>query len=155
LLEVWLMQPRIGYVCGPLTDLPKDQQDEVKAFYVQIGDLFGRLTDRRAFVPHEHYDPVRHAHFTPREVYEAECRQVCQCTSVLVIAAIAPSWGGGMEAMMAQHSEVPVILLWPNGTGLSRLLRGVPAIRETLRYDSPAQALALLEEALKRVLDLR
>ncbi len=61
-------QTKTAYVCGPLTELPPETQAQVKTFYERIGDLHGELFGRRAFVPHEYYDPIKHAHFTPQDV---------------------------------------------------------------------------------------
>ena len=107
--------PNSAYICGPLTELPISQQVAVKGFYSRIADAIGRSFGIRAFVPHEHFDPIKHADFLDREVDKAERDQVCNKTSVLVVVAIAPSWGGGIEVEMANHSEVPVILIFPHG----------------------------------------
>jgi len=71
-----------------------------KVFWVvanDIGDLFKQLIGVRAFVPHEHFDPVKQSQFSPREVDKAEREQVSCKTSLLIIVVIAPSWGGGIE----------------------------------------------------------
>lgn len=76
-----------------------------------MADVVEDVTGVRAFVPHEHFDPIRHTKFTPREVDEVERERVCKRTSILVVAAIAPSWGGGIEVEMANRSGVPVLIL--------------------------------------------
>ncbi|MBI4101337.1 MAG: hypothetical protein HY443_00025 [Candidatus Nealsonbacteria bacterium] len=140
------------YVCGPLTELSAEEQARAKAFYVQLADVCQETTGVRAFVPHEHYDPVLHANFTPSQVDEAERRQVCEGSSLLLVVALAPSWGGGIEVEMANRSGVPVIVLCEqeklDQRRISRLLRGNPAVRKIISYRDPAEALEKLRSEL-------
>lgn len=146
---------KIVYVCGPLTELSDEQIEEAKRFYEQIADLCKEVTDKRAFVPHEHYDPVKHASFSPQEVDEAERHQVCECTSFLiVVTSFGPSWGGGIEVEMANKSEVPMIIMGRCGKKISRLLLGNPAAWEVVRYETEKEALALLRPILEKTLSL-
>lgn len=142
-----------AYVCGPLTELSSEEQILVKLFFEQVADMCGTALGRRAFVPHEHYDPVKHANFTPQDVDAAERAQVCEHTSVLIVVAIAPSWGGGIEVEMAHRSHVPVIILCERKKfeqrKISRLLRGNPAVREIIAYDSTEDALKQLRTKLQ------
>lgn len=55
---------KVPYVCGPLTELLPDEQKSVKLFYQHIADVCEKAIGTRAFVPHEHYDPIKHASFT-------------------------------------------------------------------------------------------
>ena len=136
---------KVPYVCGPLTELPPPIMDEVKRLYSRIGDLCQRVNGARAFVPHEHYDPILHADFTPTQVDAAERNQVCNNTTLLIVMAIAPSWGGGIEVEMAHRSRMPVIVLFPKGKKVSRLLRGNPAVAEVIEYENEEDALQKLE----------
>jgi len=84
-------------------------------------------------------------------VDKAERRQVCELTSLLIVVAIAPSWGG-IEVEMAQRSGVPAVILIPAGKKVSRLLRGNPAAVKELEYETFDQALTLLRHTLSDVL---
>ncbi len=147
------MTQKIVYVCGPLTELAPDQMQIVKGFYTRIGDLCEQFTGSRGFVPHEFYDPVTAPQFTPEQVDAAERQQVCEKTSLMIVCVIAPSWGGGIEVEMANRSGVPVVLLCEreklHTRKISRLLRGNPAVRCTIGYDSHEQALFNLQEFLR------
>ncbi len=134
------------YVCGPLTELPVESQKLVKDFYSRIADACEEIMGIRAFVPHEHYDPVKYPHFTPAEIDRAEREQVCEKTSLLIVVAIAPSWGGGIEVEMAYRSSVPVLILCEQGRKISRLLRGNPAVVGIIYYNS-------LDDSLNRLKD--
>jgi hypothetical protein len=146
------MFQKIAYVCGPLTELKTEEKTRVKSFYQRIGDACGEITGLRAFVPHEHFDPIKHAHFTPQQVDETERNQVCNKTSVLIVVAIAPSWGGGIEVEMANQNNVPVILLCEReklqARQISRLLRGNPAAKVIIEYDTEDEAILELKKAI-------
>lgn len=147
---------KVPYVCGPLTELPVEMQKLVKSFYSKIADLTEKITGIRGFVPHEHYDPIKHANYEPQEVDVAERHQVCNCTSCLIIVAIAPSWGGGIEVEMANNYGVPAIILCEAEKlaqrKISRLLRGNPAIKAIIAYNSEEEALDLLAKELAIIL---
>ena len=146
---------KIPYVCGPLTELSVDKQKSVKLFYQHIADVCEKAIGRRAFVPHEHYDPIKHASFTPQDVDKAERHQVCNLTSILIVVTVAPSWGGGIEVEMARENNVPVILLCEKekleNRKISRLLRGNPAVKSIISYESEVDALKLLQTRIKNV----
>jgi len=139
---------KVPYVCGPLTELPVEGQRAVKELYCKIADVCQSSLGVRAFVPHEHYDPVANADFTPWQVDEAERRQVCERTSVLIVIALAPSWGGGIEVEMANRSGVAAVVYHPAEKKVSRLLRGNPAVLGTYAYKDEDQMLCFLEQQL-------
>lgn len=124
------------YICGPLTELTLGERPVAQAFYTQLADICAEVLGVRGWVPHEHYDPLAHKDFTPEQVYEAEHNIVCHQTSLLVVCAIGPSWGGGMEVAWAEQHRVPGVLLC-HATNLrvgkiSRLLRGSPIFHRQL-----------------------
>ncbi|SRR5258706_6380668 len=147
------MIAKVPYVCGPLTELSSDEQKSVKDFYQHIADVCEKTIGARAFVPHEHYDPIKHASYTPQDVDKAERHQVCNLTSVLIVVAIAPSWGGGIEVEMANKNNVPVIVLCEKdkleNRKISRLLRGNPAVKDIISYTNEDEGLEKLQSSLK------
>ena len=74
------MPQKTAYVCGPLTELSPEVAQNAKIFYERIADVCQGIMGVRAFVPHEHYDPIKHAHFTPEQVDRAERDQIFQRT---------------------------------------------------------------------------
>jgi hypothetical protein len=142
------MNQKTVYICGPLTELPRAEQAKVKSFYGAIADVVENVMGMRAFVPHEHYDPILHAGYTPQEIDAAERAQVCKRTSLLLVVTIQPSWGGGIEVEMARQSGVPVVLLCERSKleacKISRLLRGNAAIEQIIPYGSEEDALEKL-----------
>ena len=137
---------KTAYICGPLNELSSFEKIRAKGFYERIAGIYQNITGVRAFVPHEHCDPVEHATLTPSEVDTVERRQVCEMTTILVAVALAPSWGGGIEVEMANQSGVPVLILCPKNKNISRLLRGNPAVERIISYDSEDEAITILED---------
>jgi len=144
-----MQNDKISYICGPLTELPVDLQKLARDFYTSIADFCEEVINKRAFVPHEHYDPKKHFNFSPADVDKAERKQVCENTSLLIVVAIAPSWGGGIEVEMACRSNVPVIILCEKGKKISHLLLGNPSVRHVIFYQGPTDALRQLRKCLE------
>jgi hypothetical protein len=143
------MNGKSAYVCGPLTELPSLSRVLAKRFYERIADACTDVLGERAFVPHEHFDPLVHVAFAPQQVDEAERRQVCERTNLLiVVVSFGPSWGGGIEVEMARQNDVPVIILRQEDKKVSRLLLGNPAVRAVLSYKDEDEAISLLRNAL-------
>jgi hypothetical protein len=149
------MDQKSTYICGPLTELPKEEQERVKFFYTVIANIVEEVMGVRAFVPHEHYDPIKNANYTSQEIDAAERAQVCTGTSLLLVVAIEPSWGGGIEVEMANQSGVPVVILCEQAKlearRISRLLRGNPAVVQIIAYTSEEDALAQLRAELPKL----
>ncbi len=144
------MPKKIPYICYALTELDPAIRDEAKAFYVRAADACEEILGTRGFVPHEHYDPMN---FTPTQVDEAERKQVCEHSSLLVVIALAPSWGGGIEVEMANQTSIPAILLCEKAKLeahlISRLLRGNPAVKQIIAFTDYDDAITQLKVALR------
>ena len=148
---------KIAYICGPLTELDPEIRPSVKWFYQQIADACQKITGLRGFVPHEHYDPLKNANFTPSQVDTAERNQICNKTSVVIVVAIAPSWGGGIEVEMANEHDVPIVILCERKKlqqgKISRLLRGNPAVKAIIEYDTQDEAILKLKKTIRFLVD--
>lgn len=142
------LSEKVAYICGPLTELPIGEQQQVKKFYSRLGDLCSLINGKRAFVPHEHFDPIKHSQYTPAQVDSVERRQVCERTCILIVVVVAPSWGGGIEVEMANQNSVPAVILCPSEKKVSRLLLGNPAVLSTLFYSDENHAVKLLKNFL-------
>ena len=139
------------YVCGPLTGLGEEEGGRLRSLYVVFADLCEELLGVRAFVPHEHYDPIANPDATPKEIDLAERQQVTERSWCLVTVADEASWGGGIEVEMANNAGIPVILMSRVGVKVSRLLRGNPSIFGWIVYTDEKNALQLLDAELWRV----
>ncbi|MDO8486335.1 MAG: hypothetical protein Q7S77_01380 [Candidatus Staskawiczbacteria bacterium] len=143
---------KVAYICGPLTELSDELAIATKNFYKKIGDIFQEITGVRAFVPHEHYDPLKHSNFTPRQVDTAERDQVCNKTSVMIVVPIAPSWGGGIEVEMANQNNVPIVIICEKDRRISRLLKGNPAVKSIIKYSNQDEAILKLKIVINRLI---
>ncbi len=143
------------YISGPLTELAPCEQERVKRLYVRMADVAERVLGVRGFVPHEHFDPIANAGATPAEVDAVERKQVCECTSCLVVLAEAPSWGGGIEVEMAHRSGVPVLVFCNREKleqrRISRLLRGNPAVIGVYPFNEDEELLDTLAVQLAKL----
>ena len=124
---------KVPYICGALTELDPSHIDEVKDFYSRLGDVCREILGERGFVPHEHYDPIKTAEIENTVVYEAERQIVTQQTTLLIVYAIEPSWGAGIEVGWANEHKVPIVVLIPKGKKVSRLLTGGRMVQEVLQ----------------------
>jgi len=150
-----MSQEKSIYICGPLTELDQEKKELTRRFYERLADICKNITGVRAFVPHEHYDPIMHSQFTPLQVDEAERRQVCERTSLLLVVAIAPSWGGGIEVEMANKTGIPVVIMCEQEKleqkKVSKLLCGNPAVIKIIPYQDQQDALKSLREELRKI----
>ncbi len=145
--------PKRPYICGPLTELNPEVRTAVKELYVRLADICLEVIGMRAFVPHEHCDPVAHAKLAPLEVYMKEKPQICSHTNLLVVVAIEPTWGGGMEVAWAENLNIPILILAPRDKKISRLLQGPPAIRATLRFENIKNAAEIFKTYLSNEIE--
>jgi hypothetical protein len=136
------------YICGPLTELDYKTRDQIKAFYVKLANVCRDILHVRGFVPHEVYDPIKMANVTPKVVFHDEREIVTTKTSVLIVCALEPTWGGGMEVAWANEYSVPIIILAPGNKKLSRLLIGGPMVFDIMSYSTEEQAVLLLKASI-------
>ncbi len=129
-----------------LEDRRDQKTDDLKRFYEQLALAWERVMGVSAFVPHHYYDPKQNVVATPEEVYAFERAQIMERTSVLIVVADEPSWGGGMEVGWADEKRIPIIML--RSGGVSRLLRGTRALHRDLVYTTIEDALRQFESVI-------
>lgn len=153
-LEGSAMTQKVPYICGPIRELSVEERPQILKFYERIADAFKGMTP---FVPHQRFDPDNYVDFTPHDIDGVERDQVCNKTSLLVVVAVAPSWGGGIEVEMANNNHVPVIILCEreklNNRRISRLLLGNPAVKKVIEYDIQDEAIKKLEHWIDNLID--
>ena len=125
-------QDKVPYICGPLTELSKELGDQARDIYLAIAEITRVVLDKRAFVPHEHYDPLVNINASPQEVYKTESDRIKHQTSLLIVVAIAPSWGGGGEIQLANEYNVPIIICHPKGKKISRYILGMEMVHQDI-----------------------
>jgi len=123
------------YISGPLTNDGNDGADRIehlKKFYENIA----KVCEQKGYivyVPHLHTDPVIHASVSPRDVYNIDVREVAKADLVLAYVG-QPSHGVGAEVERAFHTGTKVVLLYEQGTKISRLIRGCPAVVAEVKF---------------------
>lgn len=139
-----MSRQKAPYICGALTELDPIHRDQVKEFYVRLGDTCKEVLGIRGFVPHEHYDPIKNADAKNTAVYAAERKIVTEETSILIVYAIEPSWGAGIEVGWANEHQVPIVVLVPQKK-VSRLLTGGPMVKAVINVRDNKHALLELK----------
>lgn len=134
------------YISGALTNAPNLK--ELRSFYEDIGALCRELA-MEPYLPHKFSDPELNPDLSPRQVYEQDKKRVL--SSDLVIAYVGvPSLGVGMEIAYADEHDIPVILVYPEGARVSRLVRGLPSriLIDEVRFTSKEEALSQIRKIL-------
>jgi hypothetical protein len=133
------------YISGALTGLPRPEA--TKAFYEALADVCAGA-GMTAYVPHLSTDPLRYPELSSQEVYALDRSQVL--ASDLVIAYTGfPSLGVGMELEIAHQASIPVLLLAEEGTPLSRMARGCPAVIGEIFFNAQDEALERVRSWLR------
>ncbi len=138
-----------AYISGPLTELPAHITLEyVQQFYVRVAGVVERVLGIRGFVPHEHFDPATMPDVTPQEIYETESDMIMYHTSVLIVCALAPSWGGGGECQLANNCGIPLVILKRKDQRFTRYVLGMPMVKKVIEYENEDEAMVLLTQYL-------
>jgi transcriptional regulator with XRE-family HTH domain len=98
--------------------------------------------------PRTKTDPVLNPDLPPREVYEIDQEHVATA-DLLILAAIFPSLGAGMELQLAYQACTCLILIKKKDQELSRMVLGCPARQEIVEYTD----LSDLESELRATID--
>jgi nucleoside 2-deoxyribosyltransferase len=132
------------YISGALTGMPN--VDQLKKFYEDIARLCRKL-GHSAYLPHQRTDPIIHADVPAREVYERDKQEVLRADFVIAYVGV-PSLGVGTEIEIAREAQIPIILLYEQGTAVSRMVRGNPAVIREIIFSDPLTAVEELEKFL-------
>jgi hypothetical protein len=137
-----VVSTRRVYVAGALTGLDEETAKALKGRYEAVAGLCESL-GLQAYVPHLRADPIMHPKLTPREVYLLDTENLMSAELVIVFADV-PSHGVGIEVEYAAREGSEIILLYPRGVPVSRMLLGHPSVVAQITYTDWEQALAQL-----------
>ena len=76
-----------------------------------------------AYVPHKHTDPELNTKVNPLEVFDIDSHKIITARGIIAFAN-EPSFGVGLEIMLAVQNNIPVLCLHQNHIKISRYLRG-------------------------------
>jgi len=134
-----------GYISTALTNADADARKAIDDTVAAIREATdGELA---VYFPGDFTDPVRDAHVSAEEVFRID-RERVKGADVIFLLAHTPSIGVGQELTMALESLIPVVLIAPRGTRVSRMALGVPADLVQVRYDDHADLRDQLRAAL-------
>ena len=142
--------PIVAYFASALTILNDDEFLEIKSLDERVDEICRAYTRYPLFLyrPRTETSPTDQPDIPAREVYEIDQERVAT-SDLLILAAVFPSLGAGMELQLALQSCSSVILLKKKGQKLSRMVTGCPARMEIVEYES----LDDLQEGLPTALD--
>ncbi len=114
-----------AYIASPLTGLDETEREEV---YRKLNDLkeICKDYDIEAYIPGKFTDPVKNPEVEPYAVYQTD-RDRVRTSDLFVLLAVKPSFGAGQEVEIAYNSLIPMMILQPKGSDLSRMVAGVPS----------------------------
>lgn len=140
------------YIAGPLTAIDRQGRTDLKDFYVALGRVCAEF-GLEPYLPHQHSDPVAHAHLTPQRVDQIDRLAVSQ--AYLVVAYVGtPALGVGIEVEMAHHANKPVVILAEQtklvARTVTRLVRGNPAVMAEIGFRDFEDAKYQLHQFLQK-----
>lgn len=137
------------YISGGLTNLAPELKDGHKKFYENLGAAAEEL-GIKAYVPHLHSDPEKHAHYSPREVYDMDVAKVREMDAIIAEVTY-PSLGTGGELDIAHAAGKPIVLVSKKGSKVTRYTRGIPSVVYHVEYENEATALKHVKNVLKQL----
>lgn len=147
--------PFTAYFASALTGLSKKQEKAIFALDEKVNDICKKYSAYSValYRPREYTSPTENADIPPREVYETDRERVATA-DLLILAAICPSLGAGMELQLAHQACSAVILLRKKGQKLSRMVTGCPVPMQVIEYSNLKDLEAKLVKAMNCVLPI-
>ncbi|KKS88543.1 MAG: Transcriptional regulator, XRE family [Microgenomates group bacterium GW2011_GWC1_43_11] len=133
------------FFAGPLTNL--ENPDKVKAFYIKLAALAKQLGHEPFWAFLSGTDPIKNPKVSAQEVYRRDTEQIAK--SDLMIAYVGEnSIGTGEEIEYAKSINLPVIIMYEKGDVVSRMLKGNPAVKKEIIFETEDDAVNQLTDYL-------
>ena len=128
-------QPILAYFASALTGLDDEAFLEIERLDQRVDEICRRYARYPLVLyrPRTKTSPRDNPKASPREVYDIDQDRVA-ASDLLILAAVFPSLGVGMELQLALQSCSSVLLLRKKGQHLSRMVLGCPARMEVVEY---------------------
>lgn len=136
------------FFAGPLTNLINPEK--TKSFYDQLSQVAKDEGFTYFWAFRSGTDPVANPDVPAAEVYRRDVEQLGK-SDVMVAYVGEPSTGTGEEVEFAHANGVPVVLLYQKDQHVSRMLRGNPAVKREIVYETETDALATFRTLLKEI----
>ena len=145
--------PLLAYFASALTGLNDEQRKKIETLDEKVDEICRSYKGHPVVLyrPRTKTDPNANPDVPAREVYEIDQERVATA-DLLILAAVFPSLGAGMELQLALQACSSVILLVENGQPLSRMVIGCPVKKEIIYYSDLSDLEVRLREALKKLL---
>lgn len=134
------------FFAGSLTDLKNPEV--TKAFYQKLTDVAVQNGCTYFWAFMNGTDPVKNPEVSAHDVYARDIAEL-EKSDALVAYVGEPTTGTGLEIEHARGKNIPVYLLYERGKNVSRMLRGCPAVKRELVFDSESDALTQLASLLQ------
>ena len=121
-----------AYLASALTGEDEPQRNE----RLKVSDLLADICGKHnisLYRPGDHTDPIMHAHIEDFSVRRIDRTKVLQ-SDLLILLSHLPSFGAGEELEFAFNALMPMIIISPAGTRLSRMVTGIPAFQMHIQY---------------------
>ena len=145
--------PLLAYFASALTGLNEDQRKELWALDEKVHEVCNSYDSYPLVLyrPRTKTDPLQNPDVPPRQVYGIDQEHVATA-DFLILAAIFPSLGAGMELQLAYQACNCVILIKKKGQVLSRMVLGCPVRQEIVEYTNLSDLEGQLRAAIDRLL---
>lgn len=123
-----------GYFSAALTGLTKDERERVDCIGRECQAVCSAM-GIYLYLPGDHSDPISHAHLAKEDVHWMDRKMVAaDAADIFVMLCDKPSFGAGQELEIATNAMVPIILIYQDGTKVSRMVTGTPALKTELPF---------------------
>lgn len=145
--------PFTAYFASALTNLDDERLAEVESLDERVDQICRAYRPYPIFLyrPRLYTSPKSNPETSARAVYDIDQERV-STADLLILAALFPSLGAGMELQLALQSCSSIILLTKKGEPLSRMVQGCPAEKVIVEYDGLEELEGKLNEALRALL---
>ncbi len=137
------------FFAGPLTDLR--DPPKTKDFYKKLAAVTDAHNVDYFWAFLNGTDPIANPDVPAHKVYEVDKSQLEQ-SDVMVAYVGEPSTGTGIEIEIANTRGIPVYLLYEKGQRVSRMLRGCPAVKGEIAFETEEDALRQFDALLKSLI---
>lgn len=125
--------PLKAYLASALTGLSTTERplvDQVSALVVSVCAKF----DVAVYEPQQDSDPIKHPDVVDTVVFQQDRSHLLN-SDLLILLAHYTSFGAGEELAFAFGALLPIIIISPNKTRLSRMVSGTPAKKLLIVYE--------------------
>ncbi|MBV9927524.1 MAG: helix-turn-helix transcriptional regulator [Acidobacteria bacterium] len=145
--------PFTAYFASALTGLDDERLTEVESLDEKVDQICRAYQHYPIFLyrPRLYTSPKFNPETSARAVYDIDQERV-STADLLILAAVFPSLGAGMELQLALQSCSSVVLLTKKGNPLSRMVQGCPAEKVIVEYDDLREVEEGLSEALRSLM---